>query len=64
MIVPQLVGTTVKLLAFGNEVITRRVVEVRPGVVYVCREDEYERAARERREPITVGFASADVLES
>jgi hypothetical protein len=54
----------VKLLAFGHEVITRRVVEVRPGVVYVCREDEYERAARERREPITVGFASADVLES
>lgn len=59
-----MVGSTVRLLAYGNEVITRRVVEVRPGVVYVCREDEYERAVRERREPVTVGFASHDVLES
>lgn len=59
-----MVGTMIKLLAYGDEVITRRVVEVRPGVVYVCREDEYERAVREHREPVTVGFPIADVLES
>ncbi len=42
--------------------IERRVVEVRDRFIYVCRSDEYERAAAEGRAPLAVGFPVVDVL--
>ncbi len=49
-------GDWVRLRAYGGEVITRRVVEVGGDMVVVCRDDEYQVAQREGREPVTVSF--------
>jgi hypothetical protein len=34
----------------------KRVVSVDSSNVYVCREDEYNRAQVEKRDPVTMGF--------
>jgi hypothetical protein len=42
--------------------ITRTVVKVLEDVVVVCRGEEYDRAMREQRSPIAVGFKKADIV--
>ena len=49
-------GDLVKALAAGGARLTRRVVAVENGRVYVCTDEEYREAARARREPVCVGF--------
>jgi hypothetical protein len=49
-------GILVEVEAFGGERLTRRIVEIRDETVYICREDEWNKAIEERREPATVGF--------
>jgi hypothetical protein len=56
-------GSTVQLLAYGDEVITRTIVAVTSGVVLVCREDEWVRAQRTGREPTVVGFPVSAVIQ-
>jgi len=55
-------GDHVYLRAYGDELIQRRVIAMSDRLVYVCRDDEYEVATREGREPISVGFLLSDVV--
>ena len=56
-------GQMIKLRAYGNEVITRRLVRLDKDIVVVCQPEEYETARLERREPIGVGFHIIDVVD-
>jgi hypothetical protein len=42
--------------------IVRVAVNILDGVVLVCRTEEYQRAKREGREPLAIGFKVSDVL--
>lgn len=55
---------TIRLRAYGDEVITRVAVREEDGVVLVCKQTELEAARREGREPRLVGFPASDVVES
>jgi hypothetical protein len=57
------IGQIVKVLdAFENEQY-RRVVSFDLRNVYVCRDDEWESARAENRQPISIGFPRNFVLE-
>lgn len=49
-------GCLVEVTAFKGEVLKRRVVEISDSTVYVCREDEWQAATEQKREPESVGF--------
>jgi hypothetical protein len=49
-------GALAEVVAAGGAVISRRIVAVERGRVFVCTDQEYEAAQKERREPICVGF--------
>ena len=55
-------GDVVRLRAYGGQEIERRVVEATKDVIMVCREDEYQRARKQGRQPLSVGFRKADLL--
>lgn len=55
-------GQMIKLKAYGNEIITRRLVRLDKDIVIVCKPEEYEAALREKREPVSVGFHTKDVM--
>ena len=58
------VGSIVRLLAYGGECITRRVVLIYKGDhVGVCKEAEYQAALAEGRTALAVGFRIEDVVE-
>jgi hypothetical protein len=56
-------GDRVRLQAYGQEQIVRRVVEARRDVVLVCTEEEYRAARSEERSPLAVGFPVGYVIE-
>jgi hypothetical protein len=58
------IGKNVKLRAYGGQEIVRRVVDQRKETVYVCTENEYQKANQEKREPVSVGFNVRFVLNS
>jgi hypothetical protein len=58
------IGQSVSLLAYGDEVIKRRVVDFDDRHVYICREDEWQAAKQEGREPRCVGFKRSDIVEA
>lgn len=49
-------GDLVEAIAFGGKTILRRVVEIADNTIYICREDEWQAAKSEGREPECVGF--------
>ena len=49
-------GSWVRVHAYGGEIIMRRVVEVDGDTIAICRDDEFQAAQREGREPVSVGF--------
>lgn len=55
-------GQMVKLRAYGGEELVRVVVRLDKKTVVVCRQDEYESARLEGREPMGVGFHLKDVI--
>jgi len=57
-------GQMVKLRGYGNEELVRRVLRLDKDIVVVCRQDEYEKAQSERREPLGVGFHISEVLNA
>jgi hypothetical protein len=57
-------GGIVTLRAYGGEEIVRRIVRVDKGIVVVCRTEEYEKAQKEGREPVVVGFRLRDVIHN
>jgi len=48
-------GEVVKLREYGDNEIVRRVVRVEGDIVLVSREEEYQAAEREGREPVVAG---------
>ena len=57
-------ATTIRLVAFGGEIITRVAVSEEDDVVLVCRPEELAIAHREHREPRLVGFPKCDIVAS
>lgn len=55
-------GDVVRLRAYGDAVIERRLVEMRERVALVCTTEEWEAAQRENRAPTSIGFPREDVL--
>lgn len=56
-------GDIVRVRAYGGQVLTRRVVGMKGQTVMICREDEYQAAQREGREPMCAGFPKENVVE-
>ena len=57
------VGAIVRLRGYGGEELRRRLVAEDERHVAVCREEEYQAAQRERREPKAVNFLKEFVLQ-
>ncbi len=57
------IGQDVTLMGYGGKEITRRLIKVNKDTVIVCQEDEYQKALKERREPVSVGFSIKYVIE-
>lgn len=55
-------GKEVTLAALEGPIV-RRVVEIRGEVVVVARDEELEKAKREGRPPLLVGFRTKDILK-
>ncbi len=49
-------GQALKLISDGDIVITRRLVAVENGLLFVCKDEEYKAARQEQREPTCIGF--------
>ncbi len=58
------IGETLKIRTFGGKVVDRTLVDEAHGRVYVCTEVEFAAAARENREPLSLGFPSVDVVQN
>lgn len=58
------IGKIIRLRAYDNQVINRRVIALRNKTVYVCEEKEYEKAHQEGREPVCVGFNVQYILNN
>lgn len=56
-------GRKVKLQGLGGEELVRVVIQEGENFLVVCREEEYVRAAREKREPKGVGFLKRFLIE-
>jgi hypothetical protein len=54
-------GCLVEATAYKGEILKRRIVEIQEETVYICREDEWQKAIDERREPESVGFNRRNV---
>jgi|GEM_PF-3893647 len=58
-------GDVVRVKAFPNEVLTRRVVgDNGRSTIYLCNEVEFHSAEKENREPGAVGFPVTDIIET
>lgn len=57
-------GDIVRLRAYGNKEIIRRVVGVdyKKGVVYICKEDEFKKSQTTELKPVCVGFKFQDII--
>jgi len=56
-------GDLVRVKAYGGQELMRRLVEVRGDILLICRDEEYEAAQREGRQPVCVGFRKEDIIE-
>lgn len=54
-------GQLVTANAFGGKLLSMIVVEDCGNVVLICKPEEFERAQREDRQPISVGFHKEDI---
>jgi len=55
-------GDLVRVRAYGGEQVMRRLVAVRGDILLICRDEEYEAAQREGRQPLCVGFHKEDII--
>lgn len=55
-------GQTLSVVMDGDIVAERRLVSVENDVFFVCKDEEFEAAKREGREPICIGFKSEYVV--
>jgi hypothetical protein len=56
-------GDLVRVKTYGGRAVVRRAVEVLDKTVLISTDEECKAAAKERREPICIGFPLADVIE-
>ncbi len=56
------IGQTVSVSAFGGNLVSMKVVEVKGDAVYVCKEEELLAAKAENREPIAIGVKLRDIV--
>ena len=56
-------GQVVTLLSYGDVLIQRKLVSVENGVHFVCKQEEFDLAVSQRREPVCIGFRPEYVME-
>jgi hypothetical protein len=56
-------GDRVQAKDASGKILNRVVVAVERPNVFICREEEYAAAQREKREPTCIGFKAWDVTE-
>ena len=49
-------GDTIRVMGDQDKELVRRLVEVRGQLILICKEDEFQTARAEGREPVCVGF--------
>jgi hypothetical protein len=49
-------GDLVDVKTFSGEIVKRRIVEILRNTVYICTENEWRNAIKERRQPTSAGF--------
>lgn len=57
-------GNLIRISTYGGKVVSRRVVEVGEQAVILTTDEECQAAAKEKREPVRIGFPLADVIEA
>jgi hypothetical protein len=55
-------GKRITVVADKNKVLERVLVSVEDGVYFVCRDEEYDAARRDGREPVCIGFRREYIL--
>jgi hypothetical protein len=58
-----IVGQVLTLLSDGDIVIKRRLVAMENGLLFVCKDEEFESAKRDHREPVCIGFRPEYLIE-
>jgi hypothetical protein len=61
-VVSRVVWKRLPIRAYKNQVQIRRLIEVRGQLAIISTDEECQRAIREKREPICLGFPLADVI--
>ncbi len=56
-------GDKVKVRALGKQVLARRFVEIRGRTALICSDEEYQKALKDRRQPICIGFPIEEIIE-
>jgi len=56
-------GQEVTVICDKDVVVRRRLVAVENGLVFVCKDEEFDAAKREAREPICIGFRPEYVIK-
>lgn len=59
-----IIGKQVRLISYGDKIITRTVVSVAGDVIFVCKSEEFKRAEIDRRQPVSIGFRREYVLSA
>jgi hypothetical protein len=54
----------VTIVSYGDNIIQRKLVSVENGLFFVCKEEEFDAAQRELREPVCIGFRQEYILDS
>lgn len=57
------VGKMIKIRAYGDEILTRKLIRQDKDTMIVCSVEEYDKAQSEGRDPICVGFQAKYVLD-
>ena len=58
------IGDLVNVKTFSDGVVERRVVEILRNTVYICTENEWRTAMKERRKPTCAGFKREYVIDA
>jgi hypothetical protein len=56
-------GDLVRVRAFGGKELVRRLFDIRGSVALICCDEEYQKAIKEKRDPICIGFPLSDVID-
>jgi hypothetical protein len=56
-------GELLTIVSDGDVILQRKLVSVENNMYYVCKEDEFDRAAMENREPTCIGFKREYILD-